>query len=125
MEQFQRDYGLNDDGVVGAMTLAAMNAPIETRLAQVAVNLERLRWMNDDLGARHLVVNIPDFTVTLFEDGKPSWSSRVVVGKTQRDRDAGVLGRRSHRGGQPDLAHPGLDRDPRLPAEAAEATRWC
>ena len=63
--QFQRDYGLNDDGVVGAMTLAAMNAPIETRLAQVAVNLERLRWMNGDPEPRYLLVNIPDFTVTL------------------------------------------------------------
>ena len=82
VEQFQRDYGLNDDGVVGAMTLAAINAPIGTRLAQVAVNLERLRWMNDDMGARYLLVNIPDFTVTLYEDGKPGWNSRVVVGKT-------------------------------------------
>ena len=83
VEQFQRDYGLNDDGVVGAMTLAAVNAPIETRLAQVMVNLERLRWMNDDLGARYLLVNIPDFTVTLFEDGQSGWNSRVVVGKAQ------------------------------------------
>ncbi len=79
---FQGDYGLNADGVVGAMTLAAMNAPIETRLAQVAVNLERLRWTNADPEPRYLFVNIPDFTVTLFEDGAPSWTSRVVVGKT-------------------------------------------
>ncbi len=35
VQRFQRDYGLNDDGVVGAMTLAAINAPVETRLAQV------------------------------------------------------------------------------------------
>jgi murein L,D-transpeptidase YcbB/YkuD len=81
--RFQRDYGLSDDGVVGAMTLAAMNAPIETRLAQVAVNLERLRWMNGDPEPRYLLVNIPDFTVTLFEEGEPTWSSKVVVGKTR------------------------------------------
>ncbi len=112
VEQFQRDYGLNDDGVVGAMTLAAVNAPIETRLAQVMVNLERLRWMNDDLGARYLLVNIPDFTVTLFEDGQPGWNSRVVVGKAQVTENSGVLGRHSHRRGEPDVAHPGLDRDP-------------
>ena len=79
---FQRDYGLNDDGVVGAMTLTAVNAPIETRLAEVAVNLERLRWMGDAMGERYLVVNIPDFTVTLVEDGQPGWTSKVVVGKT-------------------------------------------
>lgn len=82
VERFQRDYGLNDDGVVGAMTLAAVNAPAETRLRQVVVNLERLRWMNRDLGERYLLVNIPDFSVTLFDGGAPVWSSRVVVGKT-------------------------------------------
>ncbi len=82
VEQFQSDYGLNDDGVVGAMTLAAINAPVETRLAQVVVNLERLRWMNRDLGARYLMVNIPDFTVNLIEGGASVWNSKVVVGKT-------------------------------------------
>lgn len=79
--QFQRDHGLNDDGVVGAMTLAALNAPVETRLAQIAVNLERLRWSNDAPEARYLLVNIPDFGVTLWQDGTPIWSSKVVVGK--------------------------------------------
>ena len=80
---FQRDHGLNDDGVVGAQTLAAINAPVETRLAQVVVNLERLRWMNRRPRARATsCVNIPDFTVTLVEDGaaglaaRRSWSAR-------------------------------------------------
>ncbi len=82
IEQFQRDYGLNDDGVVGGLTLEALNAPAETRLAQVAVNLERMRWMPKDLGARYLWVNIPDFTVRLVEDGREVWQSKVVVGKT-------------------------------------------
>ena len=79
VEAFQRDYGLNDDGVVGARTLDAINAPVETRLAQVAVNLERLRWTNVDSGPRYLLVNIPDFTVRLIEaarpPGSPRWSS--------------------------------------------------
>lgn len=82
VEAFQRDYGLNDDGVVGSLTLDAVNAPAETRLAQVAVNLERMRWMPKDLGERYLWVNIPDFTVRLIEKGRETWSSRVVVGKT-------------------------------------------
>jgi murein L,D-transpeptidase YcbB/YkuD len=60
-----------------------MNAPIGTRLAQVAVNLERMRWMDGDPAARRLRVNIPDFTVALLEDGRPEWTSKVVVGKTR------------------------------------------
>jgi murein L,D-transpeptidase YcbB/YkuD len=83
VKRFQADHGLIDDGVVGKATLAAVNAPIGTRLAQVAVNLERIRWMPRDLGDRYLVVNIPDFTVKLVEDGTATWESRVVVGKAQ------------------------------------------
>lgn len=81
VERFQRDSGLNDDGVVGALTLRAVNASPETRLAQVAVNLERMRWMPDEMAGRYLWVNIPDFSVQLFENGAPVWESRVVVGK--------------------------------------------
>ena len=73
VRRFQADYGLVDDGVAGAMTLAAVNAPIETRLAQVAVDLERIRWMPRDLGDRYLSVNIPDFTVHLVESGQSVW----------------------------------------------------
>jgi murein L,D-transpeptidase YcbB/YkuD len=83
VKAFQRDYGLNDDGVVGALTLAAVNAPAETRLAQVVVNLERIRWMPRDLGERYLYVNIPDFTAKLVEGGAAVWESKVVVGKAQ------------------------------------------
>ena len=105
----------------GAMTLAAMNAPIETRLAQVLVNLERMRWMNGDAGAARIsLVNIPDFTVTLYEDGAARLELEGGGRQDPRHRDAGVRRRGEDRGGQPDLAHPGLDRDPRLPAEAAE-----
>ncbi len=83
VEAFQSEHGLVADGVVGKATLAAVNAPIETRLAQIAVNLERLRWMPRDLGPRYLYVNIPDFTVRLVEDGAPVWESKVVVGKAR------------------------------------------
>ncbi len=82
VERFQVDYGLVHDGVVGKATLAAVNAPVATRLAQVTVNLERMRWMPRDMGARYLYVNIPDFTVHLIDGGTSTWESRVVVGKT-------------------------------------------
>ena len=83
VQTFQEDYGLVGDGVVGSRTLAAVNAPVETRLAQVVVNLERMRWMPRDLGERYLFVNIPDFTVKLYEGGQVAWQSKVVVGKTK------------------------------------------
>jgi murein L,D-transpeptidase YcbB/YkuD len=79
----QSDKGLVQDGAVGPATLAAINAPVESRLRQVVVNLERMRWMDRDLGARHIYVNIPDYTVRVVEDGATVFESRVVVGKNE------------------------------------------
>jgi L,D-transpeptidase YcbB len=79
----QADKGLVQDGAVGPATLAAINAPVESRLRQVVVNLERMRWMDRDLGDRHIYVNIPDYTVRVVEDGATVFESRVVVGKNE------------------------------------------
>lgn len=78
---FQRRHGLNDDGVVGPATLAALNVSAAERAGQIAVNLERMRWMNRPLGRRHIVVNQPDFTVTLTQDGAVLFHERVVIGR--------------------------------------------
>jgi len=50
------------------------------RSDRVRASLERWRWLPRDLGARHLRVNIPSFTVRAFEDGAPALAMRVVVG---------------------------------------------
>ena len=81
-KRFQRDYGLNDDGVVGAMTLAAINAPVETRLAQVAVNLERMRWTNATPGRATSASTFPTSPCGWSTAASRSGSSKVVVGKT-------------------------------------------
>jgi murein L,D-transpeptidase YcbB/YkuD len=84
VQRFQARHGLNTDGIVGAMTLAALNTTAAERAAQVAVGLERLRWLNYDLGARHIVINTASFTMTMFENGDPRFSTRTVVGKSGR-----------------------------------------
>jgi L,D-transpeptidase YcbB len=86
VKAFQRDHGLIDDGVAGARTVDALNASVGDRLEQVLVNLERLRWMNRDLGARRIEVNIPDFSARMFDNGQVVWSSRVVVGEVSETR---------------------------------------
>ncbi len=86
LRQFQADRGLEADGLAGPQTLAVVNAKPEAALQQILVNLERLRWMNHDLGARHVYANIPDFTVKVVENGQTVYSSRTVVGKAQETR---------------------------------------
>jgi L,D-transpeptidase YcbB len=81
VKSFQELHGIKATGVVDKVTLAAMNVPLETRMRQVALNLQRWRWMPDDLGARHFMVNIPNFHVYAREEGKTVMDIRVVVGK--------------------------------------------
>jgi murein L,D-transpeptidase YcbB/YkuD len=59
----------------------ALNVPLADRIAQVAANLERWRWLPDDLGDRHFIVNVPQFHLIARERGKSVLDIRVVVGK--------------------------------------------
>lgn len=77
----QYRHGLAEDGAVGAKTLAALNVPIETRIQQMVLNLERRRWMTDDLGQRHIFVNLADQLLKLVDEPKTLLDMPVVVGK--------------------------------------------
>lgn len=81
IKSFQQLHALPDSGVVDAPTLAAMNVPLDDRIEQVALNMQRWRWMPDELGERHFFVNIPHFHLIAREAGKPVMDIRVVVGK--------------------------------------------
>lgn len=85
---FQRDHGLNEDGAVGQHTLSEINTSARDRLSQVLVNLERMRWQGAGFGARYVLVNIPDYSVVVFEGGAPVWRTKVVVGEAHKTQTA-------------------------------------
>lgn len=84
VKSFQRNANLDDDGVVGAATLAALNRRTQEKLDTLRVNLERWRWLPEDLGRRHLRANIAGFNVTTYEDGQPVRTHLTIVGKPYR-----------------------------------------
>lgn len=61
--------------------LAATPPADAARIETLKVNLERWRWLPRDLGARHLLVNVPSYTLTLVANGEPVATHRVIVGK--------------------------------------------
>ena len=81
VRRFQRRHGLEDDGTVGRDTLAALNVPAEERVRQIELNMERWRWISHDLGKRHLLVNIPDYRMSIFENSEIRMDMRIIVGK--------------------------------------------
>jgi murein L,D-transpeptidase YcbB/YkuD len=78
---FQSRHGLPATGVLDHHTIDRLNVPLERRIQQVALNLERWRWLPDDLGARHFIINVPQFHLFAREHGNPVLDMRVVVGK--------------------------------------------
>jgi L,D-transpeptidase YcbB len=81
VKAFQRRHGLDENAVIGPAEVAAMNVPIEERIRQIELNLERWRWLPRELGPRHILVNIPAYRLDVWENDKVALSMRVVVGK--------------------------------------------
>lgn len=77
----QYRHGLAQDGAVGPKTLAELNVPIAERIEQMILNLERRRWMADNLGQRHILVNLADFLLKLVDEPQTLLDMPVVVGK--------------------------------------------
>jgi L,D-transpeptidase YcbB len=84
VRRFQRRHGLVVDGVVGERTLAALNVPVEQRIRQMELNLERWRWLPKNLGKRYIQVNIADFNLKVVEKGQTVMAMPVVVGTAYR-----------------------------------------
>lgn len=84
VKKYQAEQYLGADGVAGATTLAALNVPVEARIDQVRVNMERARWLLYKLQGTFVIVDIAGYKVALYRDGKAIWRSRVQVGKPFR-----------------------------------------
>jgi len=78
---FQDHHGLATDGVIGKNTLERLNIPIQDKLIQMELNMERRRWMRDDLGDFYVFTNLADQNLKVVRNGKTIHTTRVVVGK--------------------------------------------
>ena len=84
VQRFQKRHGLKADGIVGPATLAALNVPVEDRVRQIKVNMERWRWLPRDFGGRYILVNIADFECEVIEEDQIAITMRAVVGTRYR-----------------------------------------
>jgi L,D-transpeptidase YcbB len=85
--QFQYEHGSEPDGIVGPGTRRLLN-PTHPRNAEnplpittVLLNMERWRWLPNDLGAFYVTVNVPEFMLRIMVEGSPTFTTRVVVGE--------------------------------------------
>jgi L,D-transpeptidase YcbB len=92
VRKFQLAHGSIPDGMVGAGTRALLNSGGQhprqvgspARIRSVLINMERWRWLPHNLGSFYVNVNIPEFMLRVMSDGKPTYTTRVVVGKVDK-----------------------------------------
>ena len=84
VRRFQARHGLKVDGIVGSKTLLALNVPVEDRIRQIRLNMERWRWLPQDLGDCHIIVNTANFKLNVIENEQTIKSIRAIVGKMER-----------------------------------------
>ena len=85
VKHFQRRHGLDDDGRLGAATLRQLNVPLQHRVRQLQLALERWRWLPNTFTAPPIFVNIPDFRLrALDQNTRTALEMRVVVGRSVR-----------------------------------------
>lgn len=79
--EFQYFHGKKADGVIGPQTISALNVPAARRAEQIAMAMEGLRWLPDDLGKRYIYMNIAAFHVRGVDNGEDAFVMPVIVGE--------------------------------------------
>ena len=82
VRSFQRAHNLKEDGVAGGETLRLLNIPVEERIRQIRLNMERWRWMPRNSN-RYIMVNIPAFSMKVVEKGKVVLKMKTIVGRQE------------------------------------------
>ncbi len=80
IKNFQHRYGFKEDGIISAALISEMNRPVQERLQQILINMERMRWMPAQPATDYLLVNIPEFRLHVYENGKHAFAMNVVTG---------------------------------------------
>ncbi|MED5536243.1 L,D-transpeptidase family protein [Brevundimonas sp.] len=83
VQGFQTRHGLGADGRIGTGTQRSLSASAEDRARQIALNLERRRWLKRDVAPERIEVNTAAAIMVYWKDGKPVHSNRVVVGSAE------------------------------------------
>jgi L,D-transpeptidase YcbB len=81
VKRLQQRFGFEQTGVVGKDLVKEMNVPARTRIEQLLINMNRMRWMPSQPNGTLIVVNIPEFKLHVSDNGSKVFDMDVVVGK--------------------------------------------
>ncbi len=85
LKAVQTRHGITDTGDLNESTVVALNATVDDDIKEVAMNLERWRWMPRELGERHILINVPSYTLTMMNGDQRIVDMPVVVGSKKHN----------------------------------------
>ena len=85
MKAMQVDYGIKPDGMIGSDALAILNLSDPERASAIAVNMERLRWLERSPPASRIDVNLAAARLAYWRDGRLVDTRKVVVGEPDKE----------------------------------------
>jgi murein L,D-transpeptidase YcbB/YkuD len=88
---FQARHGINVDSALGKETVESMNVPANYRLAEIAANMERFRWLPRSFGSRYVFVNVSAFKLEAYDTGQKVLEMKVIVGQEYQDKATPVF----------------------------------
>jgi murein L,D-transpeptidase YcbB/YkuD len=88
---FQARHGINVDSALGKETIESMNVPANYRLAEIAANMERFRWLPRSFGSRYIFVNVSAFKLEAYDSGQKALEMKVIVGQEYQDKATPVF----------------------------------
>jgi murein L,D-transpeptidase YcbB/YkuD len=81
VKKFQQLHGQKADGNIGPATVKLLNVPVQNRIRQIIINMERWRWIPKSFEPSYLFVNIPEYKLRVIENSKQVMDMNVIVGK--------------------------------------------
>lgn len=84
LKVFQSRHGLEPDGVLGPMTLAALNESVDSKIQRIVRAMDQWRSQGS-LGERFVWANIPSFTAEGWNAGRREIQMKTIVGQPSRE----------------------------------------
>lgn len=84
VKQYQKDIGVKPDGKLGQQTVFNLNLTRQQKIAILSAQIEAMRTLAADAERRYILINIPAFTMHVYDDGRNVLNSKVIIGRPER-----------------------------------------
>ena len=81
VQKFQARHGLEAERYIGKMTRKSLSETAQHKYVRLRLSIARLKWLKRDTDRYHVVANIPDFMITVYDEWDPMVRIRVVTGR--------------------------------------------